>query len=85
MQNVPVKFFDAYMEGDDTRFIELQHSQMTWSVKVIMYRDIKRPHCKLTKGITRFFRDNKIKEGDACVFEAINFDPDTLKVLVFHN
>ncbi|XP_021839381.2 B3 domain-containing protein_Os12g40080 [Spinacia oleracea] len=81
--NIPLRWVETYMRGSDKRNITLKGGKKSLNTKLIIYRHITGSHCKLTGGISKFFHDNAIIQGDVCVFELVNNVPNTLKVLVF--
>lgn len=79
MQHMPSSFAEKYL-GGVSGFITLQVSDgEKWPVKC-MWRD---GSAKLSKGWPEFVRDNKLEEGDVCVFELVKVEDIVLRVTIF--
>ncbi|KAE9448547.1 hypothetical protein C3L33_19569, partial [Rhododendron williamsianum] len=77
--HMPSSFAEKYL-GGVSGFITLQVSDgEKWPVKC-MWRD---GSAKLSKGWPEFVRDNKLEEGDVCVFELIKVEDIVLRVTIF--
>ncbi|KAF9603199.1 hypothetical protein IFM89_034532 [Coptis chinensis] len=75
---IPPSFVKRYLK-DNSRNLTLEASNgRTWVVQFIVYNN-HRAH--LSKGWPKFAKQNKIKEGDVCVFEMIK--DAFLKVHIF--
>jgi len=77
--HMPSSFAEKYL-GGVSGFITLQVSDgEKWPVKC-MWRD---GSAKLSKGWPEFVRDNKLEEGDVCVFELVKVEDIVLRVTIF--
>ncbi|KAL7002764.1 hypothetical protein U1Q18_003920 [Sarracenia purpurea var. burkii] len=78
--HMPSSFAEKYLSGVVSGFITLQVSNgEKWPVRC-MWRD---GSAKLSKGWPEFVCDNKLEEGDVCVFELIKMGEVVLKVTIF--
>ena len=78
-QHMPSNFAEKFFRGV-SRFITLQVSDgKQWSVRCTRCEG----KVKLSRGWTEFVGDNKLEEGDVCVFEIINMEDVVLKVSIF--
>ncbi|XP_052172959.1 B3 domain-containing transcription factor VRN1-like isoform X2 [Diospyros lotus] len=77
--HMPSSFAEKYL-GGVSGFITLQGSNgEKWPVRC-MWRD---GSAKLSKGWLEFVWDNKLEEGDVCVFERLRVEEVVLKVAIF--
>ncbi|KAK9285079.1 hypothetical protein L1049_024264 [Liquidambar formosana] len=76
---LPTRFFKRYIKLAP-QCVTLRVSDRSWPVKLIN-------HCnysgRLSRGSVPFLRDNKLGEGDVCVFELIKRNDIVLKVSIF--
>ncbi|XP_047328765.1 B3 domain-containing transcription factor VRN1-like [Impatiens glandulifera] len=78
--HMPSSFADKYLNGV-TGFLVLQsRNGKKWSVRCL-WRD---GSAKLSKGWPEFVWDNKLEEGDVCIFELIDVKDMVLRVTIFH-
>lgn len=83
MQDVPGTFVEKYLLNCP-EFIELEgFNGKQWNV-----RCCSRPYTNLVKrlcrGMSSFYKDNNLKEGDVCVFELMKKKGVLLKVSIYH-
>ncbi|KAK7257895.1 hypothetical protein RIF29_32208 [Crotalaria pallida] len=79
--HVPASFASKYLHGI-SKFITLQDSDgKQWPVRCITTG--MRTTAKLSKGWRDFARDNRLEEGDVCVFELVEKKNVVLKVTIF--
>ncbi|CAK7329782.1 unnamed protein product [Dovyalis caffra] len=79
---VPSGFARRYMR-EVPEYVRLQISDgREWAVR-FSWNGYRRLRLILTKGWSRFYRENNLVEGDVCVFELINDDSSMLTVSVF--
>ncbi|KAK3195653.1 hypothetical protein Dsin_026963 [Dipteronia sinensis] len=77
---VPSNFAGKYLSRN-AKSIRLQVSDgREWRVHIVR----RQSAADFTKGVAKFFRENRLKDGDICVFEVITKDI-LLKVSVFHS
>ena len=76
---MPASFAEKYLSGIQG-FITLQVSNgEKWPVRC-MWRD---GSAKLSKGWPEFVSENKLEEGDVCIFELIRVEEIVLNVTIF--
>ncbi|GFY95663.1 hypothetical protein Acr_10g0010480 [Actinidia rufa] len=78
-QHMPASFAEKYLSGIQG-FITLQVSNgEKWPVRC-MWRD---GSAKLSKGWPEFVSENRLEEGDVCIFELIRVEEIVLNVTIF--
>lgn len=81
VQYVPVEFASKYLSGH--QFVKFETCDgKQWRGRCCEHRGGRSKTGK-TVGCGQFCRDNKLKEGDVCVFEPIKRKPVVLKVSIF--
>ncbi|KAL6963935.1 hypothetical protein U1Q18_034942 [Sarracenia purpurea var. burkii] len=78
--HMPASFAEKYLNGVSGFIVLEVPNGEKWPVRC-MWRD---GSAKLSKGWPDFVRDNRLEEGDVCVFELIKADEVVLKVTIFH-
>lgn len=82
-QYVPLGFASKYLSGH--LFVKLETCDgKQWRGRCCEHRGGSSKSGK-TVGWGQFCRDNKLEEGDVCVFELIKRKPVVLKVSIFHS
>lgn len=77
---VPMNFVKKYL-ASDLENLTLRISDRLWSVKLITYE--KYGKVQLGAGWPQFAKDNRLQEGDVCVFELIERNDVVLEVHIF--
>jgi hypothetical protein len=81
VQYVPSDFARKYLKPNVP--IKLQNSNgEQWEVFCRLY-EVKWYNMEISKGFSKFQRDNNLSHGDYCVFELIKKKPVLLKVTMF--
>jgi hypothetical protein len=81
VQHVPFAFAPKYLKPNVP--IKLQNSNgEQWEVFCRLY-EAKWYNMQISKGFSKFQRDNNLSHGDYCVFELIKKKPIVLKVTMF--
>ncbi|KAB1204818.1 B3 domain-containing transcription factor VRN1 [Morella rubra] len=82
---IPAKFAEKYFSTEDGRNLTLRVSgERIWSVTYTFRQFGRRRRARLSTGWRAFARDNKLEEGDVCIFEFIKLGIEmSLEVLIF--
>ena len=79
-QHVSCDFMRRYIKNKAQK-VMVQFGNRLWPVKLMYYPYV--PQGKFSAGWAPFARENKLKAGDACVFELINREDMVLGVHFF--
>ncbi|CAK8564692.1 unnamed protein product [Lathyrus sativus] len=80
--HVPVDFASKYLKSNVGMKLENCHGEQ-WEVFAMSRNATSLGKMQITRGFSKFQRDNNLSEGDICVFELIMENPVVLKVTMF--
>ncbi|XP_058765606.1 B3 domain-containing transcription factor VRN1-like [Vicia villosa] len=78
---VPINFIRKYLGVKKEQTVVLKFGKKSWPVKLFCYSD-KRSG-QISGGWNQFWKENKLKSGDVCVFELIKNKDAILRVHIF--
>ncbi|KAB1204820.1 B3 domain-containing transcription factor VRN1 [Morella rubra] len=82
--NIPIQFAEKYLSTEDGCNLTLRVSgERIWSVTYTFRQFGRIRLARLSTGWNAFARDNKLEEGDVCIFEFVQGIEMSLEVLIF--